>query len=344
MKSRKKGYWYSLIIFLAVSAYWLFRTWKLISFELVEGEDHYLGNLMLYLLSWFFVFLIVNLLAYFNFRYVFLRWREFQINGFVFWTVELGILALFFEFLQWLSQHELQMMKDNFMLTLIVALYFLAFTWFFDMVNSKRKQDKLLQQKERAELMLLQSQLNPHFLFNALNTTYSTAMSERSEKTAQQILQISDLMRFALEKSNKDFISIEEEVGFLEKYIQLQKDRFLHFGDESIQIEMNWDGIDVPISPMLIQPFLENAFKFTHFGVTREHSTMKLKINIEAGQITLLVDNYYLKKQVKENKGTGKGIHLVKQRLKSLYPQKHHLVITDNGKIFKVYLRIDLKE
>jgi LytS/YehU family sensor histidine kinase len=344
MNTIKKVYWLSLLTFLVVMGYWVYRIWALISFELVDGEEHYLGNLMLYLLSWFLVFLIINLFAWFNFKYLFLRWRQSQMSGFVFWSVQLGILALLFEFLQWLSQHEQQIMKDNFMLTLVIALYFLAFTWFFDMVNSKRKQDKLIQQKDRAELILLQSQLNPHFLFNALNTSYSTAMSEDSPQTAQQILQISELMRFALEKSKLDFIRMEDEIKFLEKYIQVHKDRFFQKGKEELDIKVVWDGIDVPISPMLLQPLIENTFKFTHFGLGSEKAILGMEIKVEEGELTLLAKNSFTEKHVLENKGTGQGIELVKQRLKTIYPKRHELNIENDGKTFKVFLKINLND
>lgn len=344
MKSIKKGYRFSLLIFLAVTGYWVYRTWALISFELVEGEEHYLGNLMLYLLSWFLVFLVINLFAWFNFKYIFLKWRESQLNGSIFWSVELGILALIFEFLQWLSQQEPEIMKDNFILTLVIALYLLAFTWFFDMIHTKRNQAKLIQQKERAELSLLQSQLNPHFLFNALNTTYSTAISEGSERTADQILQLSGLMRFALEKTKSDYISIEDEVGFLEKYIQVHKDRFFQKGKENLDIKLVWDGIYVQISPMLLQPLIENTFKFAHFGLESEKAILEMEIKVEEGELTLLAKNSFTEKHVQENKGTGQGIELVKQRLKTIYPNRHELNIENDGKTFKVFLKINLND
>lgn len=344
MNSKTGFYWFNLLIFFALILYWVCRIWMLILTELADGEENYLGSLMLYLFSWLLIFLATNLFAWLNFKYLFLKWREFYLNGFVFWAIELGILALFFELLQWLSQYELEVMKDNFILTLVIGFYFLAFTWFFDMIYSKRRQVKLMQEKDRAELNLLQSQLNPHFLFNAMNTSYHSAIEENSPKTAQQILQISDLMRFALEKSSKDYISIEDEIGFLEKYIQLQKDRFYHFDEDDIQIDINWDGMEVPISPMLLQPFLENAFKFTQFGITDEPSKFAILLDVEEGKLLLNVENSYFEKHVIENKGTGRGLELVKQRLKSLYPNKHHLMISEKEKVFEVVLKIDLKK
>lgn len=343
MKPKHGIYWLSLLIFLGLAFYWAYRIWELISVELADGEENYLGSLLLYLFSWVFIFLVVNLFAWINFKYLYSKWRESNLSGLVFWSVELSVLAIVFELLQLLSQYEPEIMKDNFILTMVIAFYFLAFTWLFDMIYSKRKQAILLQEKDRAELNLLQSQLNPHFLFNAMNTSYNSAIEENSPQTAEQILQISDLMRFALEKSSKDYISIADEIGFLEKYIQLQKDRFHYFGGEGIQIEINWDGVEVPISPMLVQPFLENAFKFTYFGKEGVDSKFVILLEVEEGKLFLNVENSYFKKHIIENKGTGKGIQLVRQRLKSLYPNKHSLMLDDLENIFRIKLHIDLK-
>jgi len=341
MQSKTTIYWFSLLIFLGLFFYWLVQIWSLITFELAGGEENYLGNFLLFLMSWLMVFMAINLVAWLNFKYLFLKWRESKMTGLVFWSLELGVLAFIFELLKWLSQYEPEIMKENFILMIVITVYFLAFTWVFDMVNFRRKQAKLVQEKDKAELNLLQSQLNPHFLFNAMNTCYNSAIDEDSPKTADHILQISDLMRFALEKSNQDTISIEEEIGFLEKYIRLQKERFHHFTEEGIQIELNWDGVEVPISPMLIQPFLENAFKFASFEGSGGPN-FGLSILVEEGKLVLKVENPYLEKLVQQYKGTGKGIQLVRQRLNSLYPKKHQLVVEDDSNIFKVCLSIDL--
>ena len=344
MKPKRAQYILSIIIFSLTLGFWIFQLLEIVAIEQFNRSENYLGSIGIYLFSWFFIFLSVNFLAWLNFRFVFLSYKNSFLPTFLFISIELALMALVFKLLQWNTHNEAELMKDNLSVTLFIALYFLAFCWILELIHIKRRQGKVLQQKERAELMLLQSQLNPHFLFNALNTTYSTAIAEDSPKTAQQILQISDLMRFALDKSNMDFISMEDEIGFLEKYIQLQKDRFHHFGDEGIQIQINWDEIEVPISPMLIQPFLENAFKFTHFGLIGKGAKLNLELIIESGQLKLIVENSYLENQIKENKGTGKGIQLVRQRLETLYPHKHHLLITNSINNYKVFLRIDLKK
>lgn len=343
MEAKRKVYWFSLLIFSALLGDWVYRIWGLISFEIVKEEENYLGSLAIYLLSWLIVFLIVNFFAWLNFKFLFLNWRNSLLDNHLFWSTQLGALALIFELLQWLSKYDSDMMKDNLILTMIIALYFLAFTWFFDMLNTKRNQAKLIQEKERAELSLLQSQLNPHFLFNALNTTYSTAVEEESPFAAKQILQISDLMRFSLEKAGLEAISLEEELGFLEKYINLQKDRFSNHNKDQIQVEINWDGIESRISPMLIQPLIENAFKFTPFGLGSESAFLKINLSVEEKVLTLNVDNSYIKPHVDQNKGTGKGLKSLKQRLRTFYRNKHKLLIEEKAERYSVYLEINLK-
>ncbi|WP_194775721.1 sensor histidine kinase [Pararhodonellum marinum] len=344
MKEKRTHIIFSVLIFLLVLGYWLFRFQEIVTFEILETEENYLGSIAVYLLSWSFVFLLINLVAWLNFRYVFLKWKESFFSSISFIAIELILLALVFELLQWTTQGEEELMKDNLTVTLIIALYFLAFTWVSDLIHVKRKQAKLLQQKERAELMLLQSQLNPHFLFNALNTTYSTAMSEGSEQTASQILQLSGLMRFALEKSKLDMISIEDELGFLEKYIQVHKDRYRKKGKDVLNVQVVWDGIEVQISPMMVQPLIENTFKFADFGSESGKVKLEIDLKVEDGELTLVTQNYFSIKHVNENKGTGQGIQLVKQRLKSIYPNRHALKIEDDGAAFKVFLKINLKE
>ncbi|EOZ95922.1 putative sensor protein [Indibacter alkaliphilus LW1] len=333
-----------ILLFLGVLAYWLIRIFQLIQVEMSAGDENYFGNLQVFLLSWLAVFFFVNLLAWANFKFLFLKWKERNIPWYLFWGLELLLLMVFFEFLQWTVMYEEEILKDNLILTGVVALYFLAITWFFDLMYTRRKQTELIQQKEKAELNLLQSQLNPHFLFNALNSTYSSAIQEESPHTAAQILQLSDLMRFALEKSKKDFISIEEELDFVDKYIRIQKNRFGSTGEKSMDIEINWDGFPVDISPMLVQPFLENAFKFSEFGPGNQNGKILVRISVEEEELSIHIENTYLKGQLRDNKGTGNGIDLVKKRLKSLYPAKHSLTIKDTGKVFTVLMKIDLRK
>lgn len=343
MQTKTKFYWVSLLLFLMLCSYWIAKVWELIAIELAGGEENYLGNFMLYLISWILVFLIFNLLIWLNFKFLFLKWQASQISGFIFWSVELCLLALIFEIFQWSSHYEPEIMKENFIIILVITLYSVAFNWFLNILNFKRTQAKWIQEKDKAELKLLQSQLNPHFLFNALNTCYYSAIDEDSPLTAQQILQLSGLMRFSLEKSSLDFISMEEEIGFLENYVRLQKDRFNHFAKDGIKIKLNWDEEAVNISPMLIQPFFENAFKFADWNGTGANTIFVISLEVQEGRVVLKVENAYSEQHVLRNKGTGKGIQLVRQRLNTLYPGRYQLAIKDKLNFFKVNLSIDLK-
>ncbi len=105
MESKRKVYWFSLLVFLTLFGYWVYRIWGLISFEIVKEEENYLGSLALYILSWLIVFLIVNLIAWLNFKFLFLIWRNSRLDTYFFWATQLGALALIFELFQWLSQY-----------------------------------------------------------------------------------------------------------------------------------------------------------------------------------------------------------------------------------------------
>lgn len=344
MKSKIPSQIISWIILFPVLGYWLLVAKDLIRLELENEFENHLGSISLYLLSWLAVFGTATIVAWLNFRFIFLPWRLSKVSNLLFFGLELGIFIVVFEFLQWTVQYEPALIEDNLTVTLFIGLYFLFFAWLADMSFAKKRQWHLIQEKDRAELKLLQSQLNPHFLFNALNTTYSTAISEESTKTAAQILQLAEMMRFALEKSKMDFISIEEEISFLEKYMQIQLDRFAGSDQMWVRSSVNWDDVDVQISPMLIQPFLENAFKFTQFGSDSAEPRLEIDLKVAEGVLNFRVENAFQEEQVIANKGTGSGIELVRQRLESIYPTRHHLKIETSKNLYCVSLTLNLNK
>lgn len=344
MKSKATFQIISWIILLAILGYWVLVGLDFFLLEIGNEFQNHLGSISLYLLSWLTVFGVATIVAWLNFKFIFLRWRISKISNPLFFGIELGVLIVVFEFLQWTVQHEPTLIEDNLTVTLFIGLYFLFFAWIADLNYAKKRQRQLMQEKNHAELKLLQSQLNPHFLFNALNTTYSTAISEESTKTASQILQLAEMMRFALEKSKVDFIPIEDEIGFLEKYIQIQLDRFAVSDQEWVRSSVNWDGVDVQISPMLIQPFLENAFKFTQFGIELLEPRLEIDLKVEEGVLNFQVKNSFQQNHLIANKGTGSGIELVCQRLESIYPTRHLLKIETCANLYCVLLTLNLNE
>lgn len=193
-----------------------------------------------------------------------------------------------------------------------------------------------------ANLNFLRSQINPHFLFNALNTIYGTALQEKAERTSEGIEKLGDMMRFMLQENMQEKISLVREVEYLNNYVALQKLRT--DTDPNIRIEANLQQ-DVPliqIAPMLLIPFVENAFK--HGISFREPSY--IKIGLEVKNSHLYFDVYNSKHVRPENDPekdkSGIGLNNVKQRLQLLYANKQELIVRETGREFFVHLTIQL--
>ena len=191
-----------------------------------------------------------------------------------------------------------------------------------------------------ANLQLLRSQINPHFLFNALNTLYATALQNDSERTAEGIQQLGDMMRFMLDDNTKELIPMEKEIDYLKNYISLQRLRVLSSPD--IQIEENLDEVRCAhlVAPMLFIPFVENAFKHGISG--KERSWIFIKMECSEKAILFEVRNSIHRRVDMEAGRTGIGLQNVKGRLSLLYPQQHELLVQEKEGEFIAHLRISI--
>lgn len=216
------------------------------------------------------------------------------------------------------------------------------------MIYQQRK-DKIVQLKNMetalaksdANLQFLKSQINPHFLFNALNTLYGTALRGDTDKTAEGIQRLGDMMRFMLHENTLDLIPMDKEVEYLKNFISLQKLRVQ--SSDCIRIEDDIEEVSGKhqIAPMLLIPFIENAFK--HGIRLNEKSWIKIQLRVNDNILNFEVRNSI---HVKENKDmesgrSGIGLKNVKERLKLQYPEKHLLDIeeTENEFIIKVIVK-----
>jgi two-component system, LytTR family, sensor histidine kinase AlgZ len=204
---------------------------------------------------------------------------------------------------------------------------------------------KLLMMKQRAwlqakreqitsELQLLKAQVHPHFLFNTLNNIYSSSL-DNSPQTPGLLLKLSSLLRYMLDDCKNDLVPLEKELEVMEHYIDLEKERY---GDK-IMIKWKVDG-DIKnkkIAPLLILPFLENAFKH---GTSEqlENAWLVVEITVQKNVLTCHVANS------KDDHGTacagGIGIANVKKRLECLYPNDHTLSLNDAGHAFVVHMSV----
>ncbi|MBV5312003.1 MAG: histidine kinase [Prolixibacteraceae bacterium] len=198
-----------------------------------------------------------------------------------------------------------------------------------------------LYRKKEAELAQLRSQVNPHFLFNTLNTLYAFALKEGSEKTAECIAKLANLMRFMLDDMEKESILLQREVSYIEDYVKLQSIRSAVDHDISVTVDIDEEQ-GYSIAPMLLIPFVENAFK--HGMNPNEVSHLKIDITGKDDKIQFVIEN-----SVDENfeayykeKGFGIGIENVKSRLKHIYPDQHNISIAKTIDKFIVILTIDI--
>lgn len=220
------------------------------------------------------------------------------------------------------------------------------FVWFLFKRQMKGREEMVVLKKElgktSANLDFLRSQINPHFLFNALNTLYGTALQENSERTAQGIQMLGDMMRFMLHENHQQKILLSREIEYMRNYIDLQLLRTS--ASPNISIETKIDDVvgDKYIAPMLLIPFIENAFKH---GISLKHkSWIRISLHSEQDKIYFDVYNSKQKKseQDPEKDASGIGLINVRQRLNLLYPDRHDLIIRDTPEEFFVHLTLQL--
>jgi len=193
-----------------------------------------------------------------------------------------------------------------------------------------------------ANLSFLRSQINPHFLFNALNTLYGSALMENAEKTSDGIQKLGDMMRFMLHENQMDKIPLSREVDYLKNYLDLQMLRFRNEENLEVSINLNEDHCEGSIAPMLLIPFVENAFK--HGISTKSKSWIKVNLRCIKGSVHLDVVNSVHPKKLTEDPRDESGIGLinVKERLEMQYANRHQLTITSNDQEHFVHFSVQI--
>ncbi|WP_268033965.1 sensor histidine kinase [Algoriphagus sp. PAP.12] len=194
-----------------------------------------------------------------------------------------------------------------------------------------------------ASMDFLRSQINPHFLFNALNTLYASSLMENAEKTSDGIQKLGDMMRFMLHENQMPQIPVSREITYLKNYLDLQMLRFGAQKNLDVDIQINENQCSGNIAPMLIIPFVENAFK--HGISSKEKSWIKINLRCIAGSLHLDVVNSVhpeKSKSEQDREESGIGLENVKKRLELTYPDKHELSIVSNDSDFFVHFSIQL--
>jgi len=191
-----------------------------------------------------------------------------------------------------------------------------------------------------SELQLLKGQMNPHFYFNTLNNLYSLSL-EKSEKVPETILNLSDIMRYILESSNRQIVPLDEEITYLKNYLSLER---LRSEDENnIKFEISGDLEGKMITPMILMPFAENCIKHGNVNSAKGWY-INIGIIVEGNKLILSTRNRKKSKKIsnKVSSSPKVGLKNVQKRLKLLYPDTHKLNIQDDDAYYTVLLEIQL--
>ena len=230
------------------------------------------------------------------------------------------------------TQLMIQSMISDLFIVLFIGLLRFAADWLE--LDSHRRQ--LETEKLNAELKFLKAQVNPHFLFNTLNNLYYLS-TIKSDTAPVVISKLAEVMRYMIYDSNHDQIELAKEIEYMQHYIGLERLRLR----DGVPLEFEVTGrTDIPISPLILITFLENAFKH---GVSNgnDHCWIKARLDVEDTRMVYRIANSKVKAVSYPPDGEGIGLRNVKRRLDLSYPGKHRLDIEDQEDSYSVILTIE---
>ncbi len=207
-----------------------------------------------------------------------------------------------------------------------------------DWYKMDKRRKEIENEKLLTELNLLKTQVNPHFFFNTLNNIYSLAI-QKSEKTPEAIVKLSQLMRYVIYDTDKDRVPLGKEIDYIRNYIELEKLRLR----DNVEIRFIVEGntADKLIEPLLLLPYIENAFK--HGIDHQKHCTISIRISIQDSKLSLSVENPVPAKADQKAPGKqGIGRYNAERRLQLLYGENYKLETTVTDAVFHVKLILNL--
>lgn len=212
---------------------------------------------------------------------------------------------------------------------LIIALAFL--------IKINTRLNEIHDEKLSAEVSYLKAQINPHFLFNTLNSLYALTL-QKSNEAPNAVLKLSSIMRYVVTESSQDFVALDKEINYIKDYIELQKLRL----DSSVNLSFEIHGTTTgrAIAPLILIPFIENAFKY---GINPdENSFIKINITIEKQSLHMNVQNTVVAAEIDEEFKTEEGLKNTQKRLDLIYSGNYELAVCEDDKLYDVNLKIEL--
>ncbi|MHC0445777.1 sensor histidine kinase [Flavobacterium sp. 3-218] len=306
----------------------------------------YIGLVATFFISIFLVYL-------FNF-YIFCNWF-FNKKKFLIYLITIPVSLLLFAAIRYFFQevilfqitkvhnyaeHSREIgfyIKDNFFFGLPAVILSAMSFLFWQFQQTQKQNQELLLENKKAEFQMLKAQVSPHFLFNTLNSFYSQLIL-KDDKMADDILVLSDLLRYVITETDKDEAILSKEIQFIQNYIHLQKKRFEDqlFLDFSVEGDYSNEKI---LSSALIH-FVENVFKHGKFNKEQEKASISIRIKEDFLEITTF--NYF--NEGENYSSTGIGFDNLTKRLEYTYKNQFILEKTEENNTFKTYLKIPLKK
>jgi sensor histidine kinase YesM len=275
--------------------------------------------------------------AYYFFPVIFKR------KGFIFYLLSLIACIVIAYFLAKYVDQDLFPVKRKWnrspIFNILSYLFIFVVSTSYRIIVDYIKDQKVLKEKEtenlKTELSFLRSQVSPHFMFNVLNNLVSLAR-KKSDKMEPALIQLSNLLRYMLYEGNQGKINLAQELKYLNGYIDLQK---LRFGDD-VEIIFDYQGEinEFELEPMLLIPFVENAFK--HGMGSQNKPIIKITMLVENKTLTFEVENEIVQNGESKDDSSGIGLANAKRRLELLYNQNYSLNISEDNNLFKVHLKI----
>lgn len=218
----------------------------------------------------------------------------------------------------------------------ITSLFMLSKSW-IDLADSRKELAEKEKDLIQNELKALKAQVNPHFLFNSLNSIYSLSL-QKSEQTPEVILKLSEVLRYMIYESNEVRVPLKKELGYIQNYVELQKLRTRN--PEAVEMNLKGKVDDQKIAPLILIVFIENAFKHGMKGDT-VNQFIKIDIEVQKNEIHFVTANNAGKADDPEHtEFHGLGLDNVKRRLDLLYPGQYELKLSDTSDTFTVDLKL----
>ena len=223
---------------------------------------------------------------------------------------------------------------------ILLSITFAVVTISHMLDETKRLEQETKVQSMMQELKYLRAQINPHFLFNALNCIYSLTLI-KDEKAPDSVMKLSEMLRFVIDDCRADRVPIAKEVAYIRNYIDFQKIRMENEPNLTFDCKIQNNGMEIP--PMVFQPMIENCFK--HSRIIDDHNAfIRISLRQEDKHVVFETENskHHNPYQQEDDERTGIGINNVRQRLNLIFGEDYSFEISETESVYKTKLTINV--